>query len=544
MTSSAISCRNENNPKALDAFQRLRAHFEKEAQGFDLSNLFAKSAQRAEKLCLKAGPLFLDYSKNLITSETLDCLVTFAKSQAFAEMRDAMFKGERINNTEDRAVLHTALRGNASDSFTLDGDNIMDDIITMRLKCFDFAEKLRDGEIKGHSGKVIKNIVNIGIGGSDLGPRFITKALKPYHQKDLTFHFVANIDAFELTEALDQSDPEETLFIIASKTFTTLETLKNAETAKAWLTSAFSGDESAIAKHFVAVSTASEKVEAFGIDTQNMFGFWDYVGGRYSSWGSIGLPIMIAIGPQHFTQFLDGAREMDLHFKSAEPAQNMPLILALIGFWYGAFFEAQAQAILPYDQRLELLPSYLQQLDMESNGKSVDRDGKPVTYPTGPVIFGAPGTNGQHAFYQLLHQGTHFIPIDFIGALKPSHAHQDHHDLLLSNMIAQAEALMIGTKGQEGLPSYRQFQGNKPSNMILCDELNPKALGALIALYEHKVFCQGILWNINSFDQWGVELGKKLAQQITDELKSGSIKGHDLSTQRLIQMMKACKVNV
>lgn len=462
---------------------------------------------------VKINGISLDYSRNLIDQDILDQLIALVEQQGLTDMRHKMFSGFPINFTEKRAVLHTALRAADDAVIRVDGENIMPDVVSVKERLYAFANSVRDGQWKGASGKCITDIVNIGIGGSDLGPKMVVEALRPFHDKELNFHFVSNIDSTHIVEVLRKCRPDTTMFIIASKTFTTIETLTNAETARAWLVDALGED--AVADHFVAVSTAAEKVAAFGIDTANMFGFWDWVGGRYSVWSAIGLPLILAIGPKGFEEFLAGARAMDTHFREAPLHENMPVLMALIGIWYRNFLKLPVYAVLAYDQYLEHFAAYLQQLDMESNGKSVDRDGKAVDYETGPIVFGEPGTNGQHAFYQLIHQGTTLIPCDFIVTHTPHNPRGEHHKILVANALAQPEALAVGrTLDEANGDVYKVFSGNRPSNILHVDNLNPHAMGALIALYEHKIFTQSVIWNINAFDQFGVELGKEMAKKM------------------------------
>jgi glucose-6-phosphate isomerase len=509
-----------------------------------LRDLFAADPERGETLSVEADGLFLDYSKNRITGDTLRLLFELAEERGVAERRDAMFAGEKINVTENRAVLHVALRAPRGERIEVDGEDVVPKVHEVLDRMSAFSERIRSGEWKGHTGKRIRNVVNIGIGGSDLGPVMAYEALRSYSQRDLTFRFVSNVDGTDIAEATRDLNPEETLFIVSSKTFTTLETLTNARTAREWLLTAL-GDESSVAKHFVAVSTNAEEVSKFGIDTANMFGFWDWVGGRYSMDSAIGLSTMIAIGPENFRKMLAGFHAMDEHFRTAPFERNLPVLLGLLAVWYADFFDAQTLAILPYDQYLKRFPAYLQQLTMESNGKSVTLDGERVDYETGPIFWGEPGTNGQHSFYQLLHQGTKLVPADFIGFMHSLNPVGNHHDLLMANVFAQTEALAFGKTPEEvraeGTPGWlvphRVFEGNRPSNTILADRLDPETLGKLVALYEHSVFVQGAIWNINSFDQWGVELGKVLATRIAGELESDSEPRltHDSSTNALIR---------
>lgn len=515
-----------------------------------LRTLFADDPQRARLFSLEAGGLFLDYSKNRVTRETLKLLTDLASASGLRKAIDAMFSGSKINVTENRAVLHTALRNRAESPVYVDGVNVMPEVIAVREQMKQFSERVRSGQWTGCTGKRIRHVVNIGIGGSDLGPVMAAEALKPYSDRNLSLHFVSNVDATHIAEVLRSVAADETLFIIASKTFTTQETMTNAHTARAWFMEKI-GDEKAIARHFAALSTNSEKVAAFGIDTQNMFKFWDWVGGRYSLCSAIGLPVMISIGAEIFQKMLDGFYKMDRHFVEAPFDKNMPVILALLGVWYNNFFGADTHAILPYDQYMSRFAAYFQQGDMESNGKSIDQQGRRVNWQTGPVIWGEPGTNGQHAFYQLIHQGTKLIPCDFIGFIQSQNPLGDHHDKLMANFFAQTEALAFGKTSeqllQEGVSEklipHKTFEGNRPTNTILADRLTPGVLGQLIALYEHKIFVQGIIWNIFSFDQWGVELGKALAQKILPELQAGKDDplAHDSSTNALIRRYRAGK---
>jgi glucose-6-phosphate isomerase len=532
---------------ALPEWQALERHF-RTIESKDLRNLFAEDWGRAERLSLEAAGVFLDYSKHRLTDETLSLLIELAQACGLREHIDAMFSGERINVTEGRPVLHVALRAPRGADIRVDGTNVVADVHAVLDKMADFATRLRSGAWTGFSGRRIRNVVNVGIGGSDLGPAMAYQALRSYSDRGLTVRFVSNIDATDFVEATHGLDPAETLFIVCSKTFTTLETLENAKTARAWCVRAL-GDERAVARHFVAVSTNATEVAKFGIDTENMFGFWDWVGGRYSYTSAIGLSLMIAIGPDHFRDMLAGFHEMDEHFRSAPFERNLPVIQALIGLWYADFFRAESLAVLPYDQYLARFPAYLQQLDMESNGKRVDASGREVSYQTGPIVWGEPGTNGQHAFYQLIHQGTKLIPCDFIGCSRTRNPIREHHDLLMANLFAQSEALAFGKTPAEvkaegandELVPHRTFPGNRPSSTILIDELTPAALGRLVSLYEHKVFVQGSIWNVNSFDQWGVELGKVLAKRIAPELaaKNDPELSHDSSTNALIRRYRS-----
>jgi glucose-6-phosphate isomerase len=532
---------------ARPEWQALSAHFEQQ-KSVHLRELFASDPGRAEKFSTEAAGLLLDYSKHRITEQTLSLLLDLAKSVGLRERIDALFSGEKINATEGRAVLHTALRAPRGKQVFVDGKDVVPEVHAVLDKMAAFAERVRSGAWLGHTGKRIKNIVNVGIGGSDLGPAMAYEALRHYSDRNLTLRFVSNVDATDFAEAVQGLDAAETLFIICSKTFTTIETLMNAQSARTWLVGAL-GDEAAVRKHFVAVSTNGGEVSKFGIDTANMFEFWDWVGGRYSYPSAIGLAVMVAIGPQRFGEMLAGFHELDEHFRSAPFEKNLPVLLALLGVWYGNFFGAESHAVLPYDQYLSRFPAYLQQLDMESNGKSVTVDGQRVTYQTGPIIWGQPGTNGQHAFYQLIHQGTKLIPCDFIGFSKSLNALGEHHDQLMANFFAQTEALAFGKTAAEvkaeGVPdvlvTHKTFEGNRPTSTILAEVLTPAVLGKLVALYEHKVFVQGVIWGLNSFDQWGVELGKVLAKRIATELsaKGAGKLDHDSSTNALINRYRA-----
>ncbi|AVH99852.1 glucose-6-phosphate isomerase [Streptomyces sp. WAC00288] len=498
-----------------------------------LRELFAADPTRGTDLTLRVGDLYLDYSKHLVTGETLTLLRELAAATGVAELRDAMFRGEKINTTEDRAVLHTALRAPRDAVIEVDGENVVPGVHAVLDRMGDFADKVRAGEWTGHTGRPIKNVVNIGIGGSDLGPAMAYEVLRSYTRRDLTLRFVSNVDGADLHEAVHDLDPAETLFVVASKTFTTIETITNATSARDWLLTGLDAGQEAVARHFVALSTNAEKVEQFGIDTANMFEFWDWVGGRYSYDSAIGLSLMIAIGPERFREMLDGFHLVDEHFRTAPPEENAPLLLGLLGVWYGNFFDAQSHAVLPYSHYLSKFTAYLQQLDMESNGKSVDREGNRVDWQTGPVVWGTPGTNGQHAYYQLIHQGTKLVPADFIGFARPVDDLEPglvaQHDLLMANFFAQTQALAFGKTPEEvraeGVPEelvpHKTFRGDHPTTTILADALTPSVLGQLIALYEHKVFVQGAIWNIDSFDQWGVELGKVLAKRIEPVLTTG-----------------------
>jgi glucose-6-phosphate isomerase len=531
------------------AWKTLQSHYEK-VRNVHLRTLFTDDPERGERLTLDAVGLFLDYSKNRVTDETLKLLVQLARESGVEARRDAMFRGEKINVSENRAVLHVALRAPEGEVIKVDGVDVVPEVHAVLDKMADFGNRVRSGGWKGHTGKPIRNVINIGIGGSDLGPVMAYEALKHYSRRDMTFRFVSNVDGTDFAEAVYGLDAAETLFVISSKTFTTLETMTNAHTARAWALKAL-GDEKAIAKHFVAVSTNADAVSTFGIDTANMFGFWDWVGGRYSMDSAIGLSTMLAVGPENFRAMLDGFHQMDEHFRTAPLELNMPVLLGLLAVWYNDFFGAQTVAVLPYEQYLKRFPAYLQQLTMESNGKHVKLDGSPVNYDTGPVYWGEPGTNGQHSFYQLIHQGTRLIPCDFIGFGKPLNVIGRHHDLLMSNVFAQSEALAFGKTPEqvkaEGTPDWlvphRVFEGNRPTNTILMEELTPAALGKLVALYEHSVFTQGAIWGIDSFDQWGVELGKVLAQRIIPELENTEEPklAHDSSTNNVIRYYRKLK---
>jgi len=535
------------------AWKALATH-SREIKKLHLRKLFAQDPKRGQRFTAEAAGLFLDYSKNRLTAKTLKLLFQLAKESNLRGKIDAMFRGEKINLTENRAVLHVALRAPGDASITVDGKNVVPQVHEVFDKMSDFSNRVRNGEWKGHTGRKIRNVVNIGIGGSDLGPVMAYEALKHYSDRSMTFRFVSNVDGMDFVEATLDLDPAETLFIVSSKTFTTLETMTNAQTARDWLLQGLGGDKSAVAKHFVAVSTNAEKVSAFGIDTRNMFGFWDWVGGRYSMDSAIGLSTMIAIGPDRFHEMLAGFHEMDEHFRTAPFEKNLPAIMGLLVIWYADFFAAETIAVLPYEQYLKRFPAYLQQLTMESNGKHVTLDGKQVNYDTSPVFWGEPGTNGQHSFYQLIHQGTRLIPCDFIAFGQPLKPLGRHHDILLANVFAQAEALAFGKTADEvkaeGTPGWlvphRVFEGNRPSNVILSERLTPERLGALLALYEHSVFTQGAIWNINPFDQWGVELGKALAQRIIPELENPQTPklAHDSSTNNLILRYRKLKAHL
>jgi glucose-6-phosphate isomerase len=532
------------------AWKALGAHYKK-VRKLHLRKLFAQDAARGERLTAEALGIYLDYSKNRITDETLQLLLQLAEESGLRARIDAMFRGDRINITENRAVLHVALRAPRDASIVLDGTNVVPDVHAVLDKMARFCGLVRSGEWKGYTGKRIRTVVNIGIGGSDLGPVMAYEALRFYSERRMNYRFVSNVDGTDFAEAVHGLDPAETLFIVSSKTFTTLETMTNAHTAREWLVAGLGGDEQAVAKHFVAVSTNAGEVARFGIDTANMFGFWDWVGGRYSMDSAIGLSTMLAIGADHFREMLHGFHQMDEHFRTAPFDRNLPVLLALLTIWYTDFFKAQTVAVLPYEQYLKRFPAYLQQLMMESTGKHVTLDGKQVGCDTGPVYWGEPGTNGQHSFYQLIHQGTRLIPCDFIAFVRTLNPIGRHHDMLLANVFAQAEALAFGKTAKEvkaeGTPDWlvphRVFEGNRPSNTILARELTPETLGKLVALYEHSAFTQGAIWNIDSFDQWGVELGKVLAQRIIPELESPEEPppAHDSSTNTLIRRYRALK---
>ena len=531
-------------------WKALAAHYA-DVGHLHLRDLFAADPGRGETFSVSAGDLHLDYSKNRITAETVDLLVDLAERAGLRQRIDAMFSGSRINVTEDRAVLHVALRAPEGESIVVDGEEVVAAVHAVLTRMEDFARRLCEGEWTGHTGRRLVNIVNIGIGGSDLGPAMAYGALRDFSDRTLTLRFVSNVDGADIWEATRDLDPAETLFVISSKTFTTIETITNAQTARRWVLEAFGGDEKAIRHHFVAVSTNAAKVEQFGIDPENMFEFWDWVGGRYSYDSAIGLSLLIAIGPANFREMLAGFRQMDEHFRTAPFHENLPVLLGLMGVWNRNFLGAQTCAVLPYNNELSRLPGYLQQLDMESNGKSVDLEGRPVDWQTGPIVWGTPGTNGQHAYFQLIHQGTSIVPCDFIGFCRPNHDVDDHHDLLMANFLAQTAALAFGkTKEEleaEGVDPaqvpHRTFAGNRPTNTILATQLTPKVLGQLIALYEHKVFTQGTIWQVNSFDQWGVELGKVLANRILPELEAEGEPElrHDSSTNALIRRYRSSR---
>jgi glucose-6-phosphate isomerase len=536
--------------KKRKAWQALQTHHEK-IRGLHLRNLFADDSKRGERMTAEAVGIFIDYSKNRIIDETVRLLVQLAEESGLRQRIEAMFRGEKINVTENRAVLHVALRAPKGTSIVLDGEDVVPQVHAVLDKMTDFSNRVRSGQWKGYTGKRIRNVINIGIGGSDLGPVMAYEALKHYSDYSMTFRFVSNVDGTDLAEAVRDLDASETLFIVSSKTFTTLETMTNAHSARDWLLSGLGGDKKSVASHFVAVSTNAAEVAKFGIDTANMFGFWDWVGGRYSMDSAIGLSTMLAIGPVNFRLMLDGFHQMDEHFRTAPFDRNLPVLMGLLGVWYTDFFSAGTVAVLPYEQYLKRFPAYLQQLTMESNGKHVTLDGTDVDYSTGPIYWGEPGTNGQHSFYQLIHQGTRLIPCDFIAFAKALNPLGPHHDTLIANVFAQTEALAFGKTPEqvkaEGTPdwlvSHRVFEGNRPSNTIFAERLTPEVLGKLVALYEHSVFTQGTIWQINSFDQWGVELGKALAQRIIPELESQTepALSHDSSTNNLIRRYRELK---
>jgi glucose-6-phosphate isomerase len=533
----------------LPAWKALQQHYIK-VRDVHLRTLFAADPGRGEKFAVEAAGLYLDYSKHRITEETIKLLLELAQQSKLRERIDAMFRGDKINVTEDRAVLHIALRAPKTQRIEVDGVDVVGDVHAVLKRMAAFSDRVRGGQWTGHTGKRIRNCINIGIGGSDLGPVMAYEALKHYSQRDMTFRFVSNVDGSDFAEATRDLEPAETLFIVSSKTFMTLETMTNANTARRWALNSL-GDEKAVAKHFVAVSTNAEEVSKFGIDTDNMFGFWDWVGGRYSMDSAIGLSTMLAIGPDRFTEMLAGFHEMDEHFRTAPFDKNLPVLMGLLAVWYSDFFGAQTIAVLPYDQYLKRFPAYLQQLTMESNGKHVSLDGRRVDYETGAIFWGEPGTNGQHSFYQLIHQGTRLIPCDFIGFCQSLNPLGNHHDLLMANVLAQTEALALGKTTEEvkaeGTPdwlaSHRTFEGNRPSSTILVEKLTPSVLGKLVALYEHSVFTQGAIWQIDSFDQWGVELGKVLAKRIIPELEDAAEPDlkHDSSTNTLIRRYRKYK---
>jgi glucose-6-phosphate isomerase len=535
---------------ARGSWKALAAHHER-IRNRHLRTLFADDPKRGERLAVEAAGLYLDYSKNRVTDETLGLLVRLAEESGLRARTEAMFRGDKINVTEDRAVLHVALRAPRGASIVVDEENVVPRVHAVLDRMAAFADRIRGGTWRGHTGKRIKNVINIGIGGSDLGPVMAYEALRDWSDRAMTFRFVSNVDGTDLAESIRDLDPAESLFIVASKTFTTLETMTNAASAREWLLEGLGGDGAAVAKHFVAVSTNAAKVSEFGIDIANMFEFWDWVGGRYSMGSAIGLSTMLAIGPDGFRAMLEGSHQMDEHFRTAPFERNLPVLMGLLTVWYTGFFGAETVAVLPYEQYLKRFPAYLQQLTMESNGKRVTLDGSAVTYPTSPVYWGEPGTNGQHSFYQLIHQGTRLIPCDFVAFARTLNPRGRHHDMLLANVFAQAEALAFGKTAAdveaEGTPGWlvphRVFEGNRPSNAILADRLTPKALGSLVALYEHSVFTQGVIWGVNSFDQWGVELGKVLAQRILPELEDAAEPplGHDSSTNALIRRYRAGK---
>ncbi len=539
----------------LKAWKDLEKNYA-DVRGMTMREMFAADPDRFEKFSISMNNMLVDYSKNRVTADTMKLLFDLARESGLEKARDAMFSGEKINITENRAVLHTALRNRSDRPVFVDGKDVMPQIKAVLKKMESFSGAVRSGEWKGATGKAMTDIVNIGIGGSDLGPVMVVEALKHYQKEGLNTHFVSNVDGTHIVETLKRLNPETTLFIVASKTFTTQETLTNAKTAREWLVKALGED--AVAKHFVALSTNTEEVTKFGIDPANMFEFWDWVGGRYSLWSAIGLSIAISVGFDNFVELLTGGFEMDEHFRTAPLEKNIPVILAVLGVWYHNFFGAEAYAVLPYDQYLHRLPAYLQQADMESNGKGVTKAGRPVSYTTGPILFGEPGTNGQHSFYQLIHQGTHLIPCDFIVPAISLNETGDHHPILLSNVFAQAEALMKGKTAAEvraefeaqgaseekiqALLNHKIFSGNRPSNTILVEKIDPRTLGRLIAMYEHKIFVQGVIWNVNSYDQWGVELGKQLAKKILPEIKGNTtVTAHDSSTNGLINAARALR---
>jgi glucose-6-phosphate isomerase len=532
------------------AWQSLQGHYEK-IRGQHLRDLFAADSRRGERLTAEGAGIFLDYSKNRVTDETLRLLIALAEESGLRQHIDAMFRGEKINVTENRAVLHVALRAPKDATILVDGENVVPQVHAVLDKMAAFSNRVRSGEWKGATGKRIRNVINVGIGGSDLGPVMAYEALRHYSDRGMTFRFVSNVDGTDFAEAVQGLDVAETLFIISSKTFTTLETMTNAHTARDWSQAALGGDQKSVAKHFVAVSTNAKGVAEFGIDTENMFGFWDWVGGRYSMESAIGLSTMLAIGPENYRAMLDGFHQMDEHFRTTPFERNLPVLMGMLGVWYADFFGAETVAVLPYEQYLKRFPAYLQQLTMESNGKHVTLDGTTVNYQTGPIYWGEPGTNGQHSFYQLIHQGTRLIPCDFLAFAETLNPLGRHHDILMANVFAQTEALAFGKtleqvkaeKTPDWLAPHRVFEGNRPTNTILAEKLTPDALGKLVALYEHSVFVQGTVWQINSFDQWGVELGKVLAQRIVPELESAEETklAHDSSTNNLIRRYRATR---
>jgi len=550
MTPHAETTEVIESPTKQKAWKKLQAHYKK-IKEVHLRQLFADDSQRGERMTAEAAGIFLDYSKNRVTDETVKLLLRLAEESGLRDRIDAMFRGDKINVTEKRAVLYVALRAPRGASILVDGQNVVPEVHAVLDKMADFSNRVRSGEWKGHTGKRIRNVINVGIGGSDLGPVMAYEALKHYSEPTMTFRFVSNVDGTDFAEAVRDLDAAETLFLISSKTFTTLETMTNAHSARAWALSALGGDEKAIAKHFVAVSTNAAEVAKFGIDTKNMFEFWDWVGGRYSMDSAIGLSTMLAIGPDNFGAMLEGFHQIDEHFRTAPFDRNLPVLMGLLAVWYNDFFGAETVAVLPYEQYLKRFPAYLQQLTMESNGKHVRLDGTLVNYATGPIYWGEPGTNGQHSFYQLIHQGTRLIPCDFIAFTKTLNPLGRHHDILMANVFAQTEALAFGKTAEqvkaEGTPDWlvphRVFEGNRPSNTILADQLTPENLGKLVALYEHSVFTQGTIWSINSFDQWGVELGKALAQRIIPELENPAEPAlhHDSSTNNLIKRYRKLK---
>ena len=534
------------------AWKELASHY-KQVSKLHLRQLFADDPKRGERMAIEVAGLYLDYSKNRVTDETLKLLLQLAEESGLRSRIDAMFSGEKINITEKRAVLHTALRAPREATILVDGKNVVPEVHAVLDRMAEFSNRVRNGEWKGYTGKRIHNVINIGIGGSDLGPVMAYEALRYYSDRSMTFRFISNVDGTDFSEAVQGLDPAETLFIVSSKTFTTLETITNAQSARDWSLAGLGGDPGSVAKHFVAISTNAPEVSKFGIDTANMFGFWDWVGGRYSMDSAIGLSTMIAIGPENFRAMLDGFHQMDEHFRSAPFEANLPVLMGLLSLWYNDFFGAETVAVLPYEQYLKRFPAYLQQLTMESNGKHVTLNGKKVTHDTGPIYWGEPGTNGQHSFYQLIHQGMRLIPCDFIAFVKALNPVGRHHDMLLANVFAQTEALAFGKTPEQvkaestsdWLVPHRVFEGNRPSNTILADRLTPEVLGKLVALYEHAVFTQGVIWNIDSFDQWGVELGKVLAQRIIPELEDSAepVLHHDSSTNALIRRYRARKMS-